>query len=194
MDAQTIDESQEKLYWYLGDGALLSLFWWGLAQANDPLSSSHLWPSLILTLAGFALALPGLIWFKKSQPADTKNLTHLTFWLSFSTLYPLALLGLFVWEQFSGSYTGGLAVLIHPVMLAINLAASFLIGTILNRFVTHFNRNVSWVVWWLWQFPLILINGSALRLYHFSNLLMLFYLVTVLSFSFWLAWNPAKSL
>jgi len=71
MDAQTIDDSSEKMYWYLGDGALLSLFWWGLAQASDPLSSAHIWPNLIIALGGFALALLALFVLKKLSTSST---------------------------------------------------------------------------------------------------------------------------
>jgi len=79
-------------------------------------------------------------------------------------------------------------------MLTINLATGLLVGSVLNRFCAHLGKGIALTVWWLWQLPLIFINGSVLLLYNFSNLLMLFYLVTVLSLSGWMFWYPMKSM
>ena len=193
MNARTVNNFPEKVYWYLGDGALLSLFWWGLAQANDPLASAHLWPSLTIALGGFILAAPILILLNTSKFTEPQNGKNASIWLTLSILYPLALLGLFVWDQLDPSATGWLTVLTHPGMLTINLTASLLIGATLNRLESHLGKGLGGMIWWLWQLPLIFINGSVLLRYHFSNLLIGFYLATVLSLSFWLAWHPMKS-
>ncbi|MBG0771152.1 MAG: hypothetical protein H0S82_05550 [Anaerolineaceae bacterium] len=193
MDAQSVADSPKKLYWYLGDGGLLALFWWGLAMANDPLASAHLWPSLVTALGGLVLAAPVLIWLNASKPADSQNGKKASFWLTLSILYPLALFGLFVWNQLGASPVEWLAFLTHPGMLTVNLAACLLVGTLLNRIELHLHRGISMAAWWLWHLPLIFINGSALLHYHFSTLLMFLYLATVLSLSFWLAWRPVNS-
>jgi hypothetical protein len=193
MNARTVKNFPEKMYWYLGDGALLSLFWWGLAQANDPLASAHRWPSLVIALGGFVLATPILILLNTSKFTKPQNRKSASIGLAPSILFPLALLGLFVWDQFGPSATGWLTVLAHPGMLTINLTASLLIGTILNRFGSHLGKGLAWPIWWLWQLPLIFINGSVLLHYHFSNLLMFFYLATVLILSAWLFWWPMKN-
>ena len=192
MDAQTVTDSPKKLYWYLGDGGLLALFWWGLAMANDPLVSAHRWPSLIIALGGFVLAAPILIWLNTAKPAGPQSGKNASLWLTLSMLYPLALFGLFVWNQLGASPVEWLAFLTHPVMLTVNLTACLLVGTLLNRFSAKLNRGISMTAWWLWHLPLIFINGSVLLHYHFSNLLMFLYLATVLALSFWLAWHPAN--
>ena len=193
MDARTGISFPEKAFWFLGAGGFLSLIWWGLALASDPLAKIHSWPSLVITIGGFILALPGLIWLKNSKPINKHNGKTAPFWLTLSILYPLALLVLFIRRNLGSSALGWLAFLTHPAMLTINLAACLLIGPILNRFGGHLNRGVVWAVWWLWQLPLIFINGSALLQYHFSNLLMFLYLATVLSLSFWLFLYPMEN-
>ena len=193
MNARTVNNFPEKVYWYLGDGALLSLFWWGLAQSNDPLASAHLWPSLAIALGGFVLATPILILLNTSEFTKPQNRKSASVGLTLSILYPLALLGLFVWDQLGPSITGWLAVLTYPGALTINLTAGLLIGAVLNRYESHLAKGLGGLIWWFWQLPLIFINGSALLHYHFSNLLMFFYLATVLSLSFWLAWGQVKS-
>lgn len=190
MDAQPVADSPKKFYWYLGDGGLLALFWWGLAMANDPLASAHLWPSLVTAVGGLVLAAPILIWLNALKPADSKNSKKASFWITLSILYPLALFGLFVWSQLSATPVQWLAFLTHPGILTVNLAACLLVGTLLNHYEAHLHRGISMAAWWLWHLPLIFINGSALLHYHFSNLLMFLYLATVLSLSFWLAWRP----
>jgi len=192
MDAQTVVNSPKKLNWYLGDGGLLILFWWGLAMANDPLSKAHLWPSLAIALGGLALATPILVWLNSAKPAKAQNGPNATLWLTLSLLYPLALLGLFVWNTLNALPAGWLAILTHPITLTINLATCLLVSALLNRHRDHSHTGISWVVWWLWHLPLIFINGSALLQFHFSTLLMFLYLATVLTLSFWLAWHSEK--
>ena len=192
MDAQTVVNSPKKLYWYLGDGGLLILFWWGLAMANDPLSKVHLWPSLVIALGGLALATPILIWLDSAKPTKAQNEQKASLWLTLSMLYPLALLGLFVWNHLNALPARWLSALTHPAVLTINLAACLLVGTLLNRHRAHLHPGISWAVWWLWHLPLIFINGSALLQFRFSTLLMFLYLATVLTWSFWLAWHSEK--
>ncbi|MBG0788233.1 MAG: hypothetical protein H0S79_24355 [Anaerolineaceae bacterium] len=190
MDTEMVTNSPEKLYWYLGDGALLSLFWWGLALANDPLASAHLWPSLLIAVGGIVLATPLLVWLNNTKPRSKKNAA---IGLKISIIYPLAQLGLFIWQQFDPAAANWLTLLTHPVALTINLTSSLLIGALLNRQESHLNQELAMLIWWLWQLPLIFINGSALLQYHFSNLLMFFYLATVLILAFWLAWHPKQT-
>ena len=166
----------EKTYWLLGAGGLLSLIWCGLALATDPLWDAHLVPALLTTFAGFIPALAGLLWLD-GQANPKINPT----WLALSLIYPLAMLGGFVWAN-TQPVPLLINILTQPLLLIVNLAASLLIGRILTACQCH--QGLALAAWWLWHLPLIFINGTVLRQLHFSNPLMVLYLVTVLALSF----------
>jgi peptidoglycan/LPS O-acetylase OafA/YrhL len=150
----------------------------------DPQRQAHLWPILLLTLAGFILPLAGALWLKGQADASPSKRSNL--WLALSLLYPLAMLGLFIWASLHPAPTI-FTIIAHPLLLALNLAASLLSGALLNRWDNQTPKGLALVAWWLWQLPLVFINGSALGQYHFSTLLMVLYLVTVLTVSFGLS-------
>ncbi len=173
----------EKTYWSLGAGGLLSLLWCGLALAADPLWETHLLSALLTAFAGFVPAVAGLLWLDGHtgrQPGQIHPKVGST-WLAISLLYPLAMLGGFVWAS-SQPAPLLLNIITQPLLLIFNLAASLLIGRILMTF--DFHKGLSLAAWWLWHLPLIFINGAALLQLNFSNLLMSLYLVTILTLSF----------
>jgi hypothetical protein len=184
MSDQSAASHPNKMDWLLGAGGLLALLWCCLALVADPQWQTHLWPILLVTLAGFILPLAGLLWLKGH--ADTSPGKSINLWLALSLLYPLAMLGLFIWASLHPALTL-LTIITHPLLLALNLAASLLIGALLNRWDKQIPKGLALATWWLWQLPLVFINGSALGQYHFSILLMILYLVTTLTVSFGLS-------
>ena len=184
MSDQTATSHPNKMYWYLGAGGLLALLWCGLALVADPQWQAHLWPVLLVTLAGFILPLAGLLWLNSHAGASPIKRSNL--WFTLSLLYPLAMLGFFIWASLHPAPTL-LKVITHPLLLVLNLAASLLTGALLNRWDKQPPKGLALVAWWLWQLPLVFINGTALGQYHFSTVLMVLYLGTVLIVSFGLS-------
>jgi hypothetical protein len=183
MSGQTATSTSRKEHWLLGAGGLLSLLWCSIALATDPHWQGHLLTALLTTLGGFIPALAGLLWLDGhtgGQSVQGKRKFN-SLWLAISLLYPLAMLGGFAWASNQPAPLL-INIITQPLLLIFNLTASLLIGHILMTF--NFPKGLTLAAWWLWQLPLIFINGTVLRQLHFSNLLMLLYLVTILALSF----------
>jgi FtsH-binding integral membrane protein len=189
MSDQSATSHPSKKYWFLGAGGLLTLLWCCLTLIADPQWQAHLWPILLVTLAGFLLCLAGLLLVKDQAEDPTTKNSNL--WFALSLLYPLTMVGLFIWASLHTSATLS-KIITHPLLLVLNMTASLLIGFFLNRWNNQVPKGLNSIAWWLWQLPLVFINGTALGQYHFSNLLMILYLITILTVSFGLS-LPEKS-